>query len=571
MKNKLIFFTALVLTFVPLVALAAPLILNYDKTADNTHLLGRDYSHLSRSQIYQKLAADFPLPSSLKLSTSSSQHDFSLGSISAQIDQTKIANTMLYRRLNQGLLPYIKYFFAPKNFTLDIKYDSAAFDSQLNQLASQIDKPYIPAQFELKDKNITYKPGQLGVKLNRSLFQQQLLSSLSNWQIDQPLTLPLETDGRLPTESQVTQAQSRAQKLIGKTITLQNDISPITLTDQTIISWLDFAGGFQTPLLDEYVQSNSSSLKRDPVNAVFKVENGKVLEFRPALNGLVVNQSEFSRLLGQTLTQLESSSESSLTLNIPMTASAPVVATADVNNLGIKDLLGKGTSTFKHSNAIRNHNITQGASIVNRILVAPGETFSFVKALGDVSLEAGFKKAYIIRAGRTELDVGGGICQVSTTFFRAMLNAGLDIRDRRHHAYRVSYYEEDMPPGYDATVFVPSPDLTFVNDTGHHLLIQNQLDLQNKRLTYEIWGTSDGRQAQIANYRQWGAQPAPPDVWIDDPTLPAGKVVQDEHRIPGLKTSFDWTVTRDGQVIHQKTFTSSYQPWAAVYRRGIGN
>jgi vancomycin resistance protein YoaR len=269
---------------------------------------------------------------------------------------------------------------------------------------------------------------------------------------------------------------------------------------------------------------------------------------------------------------LESSDKSNIEFNLSYKTIEPKLKNADVNNLGITDLLGSGTSTFKHSSATRNVNINKGASIVNRVLVGPGDTFSFIKSLGEVSTAAGYTQAYIIREGKTELDVGGGICQVSTTLFRAMLNAGLNITERQAHAYRVSYYEEDSKPGFDATVFIPSPDLKFINDTGHYVLIQSVLDMTNKRLTYNIYGTSDGRKVVIDNYRQWDATPAPPDVWIDDPTLPAGKVVQDEHSIPGLKTAFDWTVTaKDGHTIYQKTFQSNFAAWAAVYRRGPTN
>ena len=81
--------------------------------------------------------------------------------------------------------------------------------------------------------------------------------------------------------------------------------------------------------------------------------------------------------------------------------------------------------------------------------------------------------------------------------------------------------------------------------------------------------SNDGRKAEISNYKQWGSAPAPADVYIDDPTLPLGKIIQTEHKIPGLKTSFDWTVTKsDGTILHQKTFNSNFVPWAAVYRRG---
>jgi vancomycin resistance protein YoaR len=172
---------------------------------------------------------------------------------------------------------------------------------------------------------------------------------------------------------------------------------------------------------------------------------------------------------------------------------AAKIKTGDINKFGIRELIGKGESSFSHSSEIRNHNVAKGAEIVNQILVAPGEEFSFIKNLGEVSSEVGFKKAYVIKQGKTELDVGGGICQVSTTLFRAALNAGLDITERKAHAYRVSYYEEDSKPGFDATVFIPKPDLRFINDTDNHILIQSRYDGNKKHLTYEIFGTNDGR------------------------------------------------------------------------------
>jgi len=333
---------------------------------------------------------------------------------------------------------------------------------------------------------------------------------------------------------------------------------------------LGFDSDFQDQKITEYIVNLAISLDHPPVDAVFKFENNQVLEFQPAKDGIAINQSEIQTLISQSIPKLIDSTDKTIDIILPISSTKPVVQNNEVNNLGIKELIGRGTSSFRHSSATRNENITKGSSIVNRILVAPGDTFSFVKSLGEVSLEAGYKKAYIIRNGKTELDVGGGICQVSTTLFRAMLDAGLNIIQRQAHAYRVSYYEEDSKPGFDATVFIPSPDLQFINDTGHHVLVQNTLDMTNRRLTYEIYGTSDGRKSEITNYHQWGYAAAPPDVWIDDPTLPVGKTIQDEHAIPGLKTAFDWTVTKDGQTLHKKTFTSNYVPWAAVYRRGTG-
>jgi len=299
------------------------------------------------------------------------------------------------------------------------------------------------------------------------------------------------------------------------------------------------------------------------------MENNKVVEFIPAQNGITIKTDELANLIIESLNKLINTEDLSEEITIPVTIAEPKIKNSDTNNLGINELLGQGVSTFNHSSATRNINVKKGSSIVNNILVAPDTTFSFIKNLGEVSLKNGYTNAYIIREGKTELDVGGGICQVSTTLFRAMLNSGLNITQRQAHAYRVSYYEEDSKPGFDATVFIPSPDLKFINDTGNYVLIRNIYDGDNKKLTYEIYGTNDGRKTEISNYKQWGAQSAPPDVYIDDPTLEVGKFIKTESKVPGLKTSFDWTVTKsDGTILHQKTFTSNFVPWAAVYRRG---
>ena len=563
---------ALLITIFPLLFLFAPIIINYNKSASNTKILTKDYSHLSRQEIINKLNQDFILPENIKLEYQNKNFEISTASISASLNTDKIASTILYRRLDEGIINYVKYFFNPKEFFLNFTYDSDKLSQFVDNISTQIDQPFVPTELIIKDKKISVSNGSIGLKLNQTKTQEQIINNLNFANFNETIQLPVESIGSTPNQDKINQTISRAQKLIGKSVVLITPSDRVTLNDQTLISWIDFDNGFQEDKIDLYSQNTSQSFKHDPVDAVFKFENGKVLDFQTAKNGVSVNADQLSQDIISAFTSLENSDKTSYEFNLSYQTTEPKITNSDVNNLGIKELIGSGTSTFKHSSATRNVNIAKGSSIVNRILVAPEETFSFVKSLGEVTLEAGYAKAYIIRQGKTELDVGGGICQVSTTLFRAMLNSGLDITERKAHAYRVSYYEEDSKPGFDATVFIPSPDLKFTNDTGHYVLIQSVLDMDNRRLTYEIYGTSDGRKTEITNYRQWDATPAPPDVWIDDPTLPAGKTVQDEHSIPGLKTAFDWTVKdKNGNVIHQKTFQSNFVPWAAVYRRGPQN
>jgi vancomycin resistance protein YoaR len=205
---------------------------------------------------------------------------------------------------------------------------------------------------------------------------------------------------------------------------------------------------------------------------------------------------------------------------------------------------------------------------LNGILIKPGEEFSFDKAVGDVSSLTGYKQAYVIQNGRTVLGDGGGVCQVSTTFFRAILDAGYPITERNPHAYRVHYYEEDSGPGIDAAIYTPTVDLKFKNDSGHYLLVQSYIDTEEMRLTFELYGTKDGREVTIGKPVILSQSPAPEPLYQDDPTLPKGQIKQVDFAAPGAKVYFTREVKKNGEVIISDKFTSNYRPWQAVYLRG---
>jgi vancomycin resistance protein YoaR len=205
---------------------------------------------------------------------------------------------------------------------------------------------------------------------------------------------------------------------------------------------------------------------------------------------------------------------------------------------------------------------------MNGVLIPPNEEFSFDKALGDVSAYTGYQQAYVIQNGKTVLGDGGGVCQVSTTFFRALLNAGLPITERHAHDYRVGYYEEDSPPGIDATVYVPSVDLKFKNDTGHWILVQSIVDPNTLRLTFNLYGTRDGRTVTMTKPVVTNETPPPPTLYTDDPTLPKGELKQVDFSAWGAHISFNRTVTKNNKIILTDTFVTDYRPWQAAYLRG---
>ena len=551
-----------------------PLALAFGKSGRDTKVLGKDFSMLSKREILGRLDRDFPLVGTIKLNEKMTEDSrlfsIELSSISAEINKEKMISDLLYRRINQGLLKYISAFFQGRDFKLEIKLDDSKFDKEIDRIASQIEKPYIPSELLIEKGEVKVKDGQLGKRVDINILKENILKIITGYNLDNRVEIPVEIIGFLPEADIKSEVIKKASKLINKKIILTWEEEKSEVEKAEIINWIGFGDGCNLNKISGFVEIFGNSIKREPREAVFKFENGKVVEFEASRDGFLIDSTKLKETLCREISNREESEKKEIVVELPLILIAPKINTGSVNDLGIKELLGRGTSSFRHSSTIRNFNVEKGSSIVNRILVAPDETFSFLKALGEVTLDNGYKKAYVIKKGKTEVDVGGGVCQVSTTFFRAILDAGLDITERHAHAYRVSYYEEDSRPGFDATVFIPSPDLKFINDTGHHLLIQSIYDGKNKKLTYEVYGTSDSRKVEINNYRQWDAQPAPPDVWIDDPTLEPGKVVKDESKVPGLKASFEWKVTKNGEVLHQKTFTSSYVPWAAVYRRGPG-
>ncbi|TSC57462.1 MAG: von Willebrand factor A [Candidatus Peregrinibacteria bacterium Greene0416_19] len=165
--------------------------------------------------------------------------------------------------------------------------------------------------------------------------------------------------------------------------------------------------------------------------------------------------------------------------------------------LGSLEFLGEGLSNFEGSGNGRIANVRKGIrEHVNNALVPPGGTFSFNSTLGPVTLSRGWQNALTIFNGDVLLPApGGGLCQVSTTVYRAALNAGLPIVERTSHSLYVTYYEK-YGLGVDAAIFPPgNQDLVFRNDTADYLLLQAYDDGFEARV--RIYGRPDGRRVVL--------------------------------------------------------------------------
>jgi len=430
-----------------------------------------------------------------------------------------------------------------------------------------VEEPIMPSLSLNNEGKVDLEPGRNGRVVEKDQLVQTVIERIRSLNFS-TVEIPIKLVKIEISAGELIKAQDRAEKLKDKSIILkQENFSRIVAKDE-LINLIGFTSNWDEQKIATLSANVAVSLNRQAQNAVFQFDGQKVVEFKPALNGIRVNEEMTNLLIKKGLENLETTEGNEETITLDTQTTQPKISNEQVNDLGIKELIGKGESTFFHSIPSRIHNVALTAAKLNGVLVAPGEEFSFNKALGDVSAATGFKPAYIIKNGRTVLGDGGGVCQDSTTLFRALLDAGVNITERHAHAYRVTYYEQNERPGFDATVYSPSVDLKFINDTPGYILIQATVDITNFYLKFELYGTNDGRKVIISNVRLWGQTPPPEPLYQDDPTLAPGQVKQVDWAAWGAKTAFDWQVVKNKEVLHQKTFYSNFAPWRAVYLKG---
>lgn len=208
-----------------------------------------------------------------------------------------------------------------------------------------------------------------------------------------------------------------------------------------------------------------------------------------------------------------------------------VFSAADFKKLSFPDHLGRGESNFAGSPRNRVHNIAVAVARYNGLVIQPGEEFSFNDYLGNVDAANGYLPELVIKENVTTPEYGGGICQVSTTAFRAAMHAGLDVSARRNHSYPVAYYGT---PGFDATVYQPAPDLRFINDTGAPVHLRTSI--VGTRVIFDFWGKSDGRVVTVN-----------------------GPFVTEKKPDGSLTAAVAQIVKKNGKSIREENFVSKYQ------------
>lgn len=468
-----------------------------------------------------------------------------------------------------------------------VRYDQQETINRLLVIGSDINKPPQDATLVINGAMVTTTPGSSGTTLDIQPTLAQLEAAVL--QLTTGAEIPLLVKETPPLIWDADEAAARARAALSGPVTLVADnplggtFGPWTATVEQIAALLEaklvpngdgtsrFDVAINVEAFRSYLTGLAPGLIAAPKNARFHFnDDTRQLEvIEAAINGRALDVDE-------TLNRMQAAIFDPAHRIVPMAFSYTLPKYHDsvtAAELGITQLVGEATTYYAGSTQPRKDNIFEAMSRFDGVMIAPGEVFSFNDALGDISPETGFVQGKIILGGRTVDGVGGGVCQVSTTLYRAALAGGFPIAARSSHGYRVGFYEQNnFPPGLDAAIYQPTQDLKFINDTDYHILIETSVFPGSDAVQFRLYSTNPGRQVVMEGPVIRNVTPPPATIYEANAEIPPGQSLQ----VDWAKEGADVTWVRiildaSGQEIRRDTIYTHYRPWAAVVQVASGD
>lgn len=425
--------------------------------------------------------------------------------------------------------------------TVEVPY--AIDESVLAQtlLETKIEQERQNAIYLWDGKTVTVQEGLNGYHADRSVLKAFIEENFNAAQLADSVMLAIEITEPEVTTGDLNMFLPEAQALAAKSVQLQDEFGNtwdfvlsehIALVIPVEDSWTLDENGFIAYLETTIVPE----VEEDPTGVVITEKEDGTYSFEGSAR--FGKELDKLTLLSQTVEQLQTEPS---TLALPLTVVEPSITVPDsLAAKGVTDLVGVGYSDFGGSPANRVHNIQTGIAQYNGILIDQGAEFSFMGQMSPVDAEHGFLPELVIKGDETIPEYGGGLCQISSTMFRAALYSGLPITARRNHSYAVSYYARPFGYGLDATVYDPAPDFKFMNDTPGSLLVQAYTD--GSSAYYVFYGTNDGRTVTMEGPYSYDYNTVPAETVYTDKLAPGERELK-ENSHTGFTTDWYRTVT----------------------------
>jgi vancomycin resistance protein YoaR len=503
---------------------------------------------------------------------------FSADELGVSIDiDAAIEQAWAYGR-DEGLTDRYEALLDRRNFAqpLITRVDSARLDAALADVAGDIHLEPVDATFGMAGTEITITPERTGRTLDVTAAREQTLKGMVDLE---PITVMLRVsiDPAAVTAEDLEPSRAEAARLIsgGVTLRYRDDTWEVDrdALARSIMIPADIVNA--RPELDPatlaiILQPIADELYRAPVNAEIGWNNGVY----------AVSESRAGRAIDvQALAErvIEAAGEDGdREVEIPAQKLVPEIDSENLDALGIVGLMAEGASSYAGSATERAINVEVSAEKVNHAVIPPGGSLSFLDAVGKISVDAGFVEGKIIADGWYASDIGGGVCQVSTTVYRAALLAGLPFAEWHPHGFRVGFYELDgWPAGMDAAIYQPNNDgewaldLIVTNPTDAWILLQ--MTTADQVVTASLYGPDTGYQVELSDVEL--SNPTEPSAPLERKSadLPAGERQQTQQAQPGITATLVRRVMQDGELVSEDTFVSVYAPVADAFVVGTGS
>lgn len=550
-----------------------------NKVYPHVTLGGQNFAGLTRAGTIAKVQQLIDGLSGTTVTLVSGEHSQKITpkDIAWQVDVNATASAVYNYGRNDGNR-WISFYHQLRSLVYPVKinpvtsFDAAELDAIIAGFADSASTPAEDASASLISDKLVTSPAKSGQVIDQVAAKDQTIAQLKSFQSGS-LSLSLRNVEPKIILGDQTQLETQVETLSGAQLSLHWVSGTHQLSRKEIRTLIAFVGRpgadpdskqilgaeFTTESVQNYLTNISSLTDSPAVEPKLTINNGVLAVAADSRAGSVVNLKISAEAILAAL-----NSQSTTPAELAMKVQQPVITKDNIATLGIKERIGFGETSLGNSPANRRHNIANGISLLSSALIKPGDEFSTVKTLGAVDNTTGFLPELVIKDDRTVPEFGGGLCQVSTTLFRSVLNAGLKITERQNHSYRVSYYEP--PIGLDATIYLPKPDFKFLNDTPGYILIQAKV--VGNKVDFELWGTSDGRSSAVSTPIVSNIIAPPDPINTNTDTLAVGVTQQTDHPHIGATAVATYTVTRNGQVINKQTFKSVYKALPARFLVG---
>ena len=438
----------------------------------------------------------------------------------------------------------------------------------LKQYLSGLNEPMRETNLKIsKDLTFVVSPGSPGVEIDYEALVEKIDGRLRDLDFSPIIIAPQIAEPQISVSEAAAKINEADEILALAPLTITYDGDTYKASKATLGSWLALKkiGGqaviiFARDEVEKYFNRLAGYIERKPQEPKLSIAAGRVADFIPPRDGLEIDREANFSLFTKTFLR-EKKNGAELVVN----KRSPITKVGDINNLGIKEIVGSASTSFADSPKNRIENIKVGVKKLSGLIIQPGEEFSVIENLKPIDAESGFLPELVIKKDKTVPEFGGGLCQIGTTMFRAAMDAGTQIIARINHSYRVPYYEP--PVGMDATIYDPSPDFKFKNTFSASLLIQGYV--RGTNLIFELWGAKDGRRTEIAKPEVYNIVAPPEKKIIQTEELPVGETKCTEKPHNGADVKFIYKIIMSYGTTLQREFKSHYVPWQEVCLVGV--